>query len=290
MELRVLNYFLAIAREENMTRAAQLLHVSQPALSRQMGQLEEELGVRLFVRGGHRLSLTEDGLLLKRRAQELLALADKTKADFLHRETELAGEIAVGSGEFRSGWELARAMVAFRREHPLVRFRLYSGNGDNVLERIERGILDLGLVGEPADIGRYGFAPMPQREEWGVLVREGSPLAQKGRAAPQDLAGLSLVVSSRELYSGLVGWFGGLYDKLEIAASGNLLYNEAMLVAGGLDAVLCIRLNCTYEGLRFLPLEPAVESGTALVWKKDAVFSRAASAFIEFTQQRLAHA
>ena len=157
MELRVLNYFLAVAREENITKAARVLHISQPALSRQMMQLEEELGVTLFVRSNHNVVLTEDGLLLKRRAQELLSLADKTKRDFLHKDAQLAGGITIGSGEFKSTSALAKAMVAFREKHPLVQFRIYSGNADNIKDYIGRGHLDLGVMGEPVDIRKLEF-------------------------------------------------------------------------------------------------------------------------------------
>lgn len=177
-----------------------MLHISQPALSRQMMQLEAELGVKLFTRSNHNIVLTEDGLLLKRRAQELLSLADKTKRDFLHRDTELAGEITIGSGEFRSTRELAKAMVAFRNKHPLVQFRIYSGNADNVQDYIERGLLDLGVMGEPVDIRKYEFVPMPVKEEWGVLVREDSPLARKEYIEPADLMGISLVTGSRDFH------------------------------------------------------------------------------------------
>lgn len=171
MELRVLNYFLAIAREENITKAAQMLHLTQPTLSRQMMQLEEELGVKLFVRSNHKIILTEEGLLLKRRAQEMLALADKTKREFIQKETGLSGEIMIGSGEFLSTKVLAEMMVAFRKKHPLVQYRIYSGNAENIQDYIGRGLLDLGVMGEPVDIGKYDFLPMPVKEKWGVMVR-----------------------------------------------------------------------------------------------------------------------
>ena len=287
MELRVLNYFLAIAREENITKAAQMLHVSQPALSRQMMQLEEELGVKLFLRSNRNIVLTEDGLLLKRRAQELLSLAEKTRRDFLHKETELAGEIMIGSGEFRSTSELAGIMVEFRKKHPLVQFRIYSGNADNIQDYIGRGHLDLGVMGEPVDIRKYDFVSMRMKEEWGVLVRKDSPLAGRESIRAEDLLDIPLVTASRDIGGELVGWLGGLNDRLEIAAVGNLLYNEAMLVESGMGAALCIRLNCTYDNLQFIPLFPAVESRTALVWKKDSVFSPATAAFIEFASQCL---
>ena len=287
MELRVLNYFLAIVREENITKASQTLHVSQPALSRQMMQLEEELGVKLFTRSNHNIVLTEDGLLLKRRAQELLSLADKTKRDFINKDAELSGEVTIGSGEFRSTRELAKIMVAFQKKHPLVQFRIYSGNADNIQDYIGRGHLDLGVMGEPVDIRKYEFISMPVKEKWGVLVRQDSELAEKEEIRAEDLLNTPMVTASRGFQGELAAWFGDLYDKVKIAATGNLLYNEAMLVESGMGAVLCIQLNCTYENLRFIPLYPAIESRTALVWKKDAIFSSATSAFLDFASQCL---
>lgn len=287
MELRVLNYFLAIAREENITKAAQMLHLTQPTLSRQMMQLEEELGVKLFVRSNHKIILTEEGLLLKRRAQELLALADKTKREFIQKETGLSGEIMIGSGEFLSTKVLAEMMVAFRKKHPLVQYRIYSGNAENIQDYIGRGLLDLGVMGEPVDIGKYDFLPMPVKEKWGVMVRQDSELAKKEQIQARDLIGIPLVMASRDCKGELGGWFGNLYNKLEVAAVGNLLYNEAMLVNEGIGAVLCIQLNCHYDNLRFVPLYPAIESRTALVWKKDSIFSPATTAFIEFASQYL---
>ena len=287
MELRVLNYFLAIAREENITRASQMLHISQPALSRQMMQLEEELGVRLFTRSNHSIVLTEEGLILKRRAQELISLADRTKREFLQKKTELAGEITVGSGEFLSTGALAGLMTEFRKKHPLVQFRIYSGNADNIQDYIGRGHLDLGVIGEPVDIRKYEFVSMPVKECWGILVRTDSGLAQKEEIRPEDLLGTPLITSSRDFHSELADWFGDLYDRMEIAATGNLLYNEAMLVESGMGAALCIRLNSVYENLRFIPLAPAVETRTALIWKKDSIFSPATAAFIDAAREYL---
>ena len=172
MELRVLNYFLAVAREENFTKAAKQLHVTQPTLSRQIAQLEEELGVKLFQRSNHNIILTEDGMMLKRRAQEILTLADRTKRDFLRKEANLEGTIAIGSGEFLSTRILTDCMAAFRTQHPLVRYELYSGHGGSVRERLDRGLLDVGLMAEPVDIRKYEFIPMPIRERWcGRILR-----------------------------------------------------------------------------------------------------------------------
>ena len=169
MEIRVLKYFLMAAREENITKAATLLHLTQPTLSRQLMQLEEELGVELFRRSKHRIVLTEDGMLLRRRAEEIVALADKTKEDFLHRQDELAGIISIGSGELRSSQFLAHLISGFQKENPLVQFTFYSGNSDNIKERLERGLLDVGLLQEPVDIVKYSFIRTPVREQWGRL-------------------------------------------------------------------------------------------------------------------------
>lgn len=289
MELRVLNYFLAIAREENMTKAARTLHVTQPVLSRQMAQLEDELGVKLFTRSNHRIRLTEDGLLLRRRAQELVTLAEKTKREFVRRETALTGEIAIGSGEFRSTQVFSKLMTDFRSLHPLVQYRIYSGNADNIQDYIQRGLLDLGLMGEPVDIRKYEFVPLPIRERWGILVPKNSGLAEKESIRLEDLNQVPLIMASRsEVFQNeLNGWFGEQAGRLEIAATGNLLYNEAMLAQSGMGAVLCIQLNCTYDGLRFIPLSPVVESRTVLAWKKDQVFSPATAAFLEYAEKYL---
>lgn len=284
MELRVLNYFLAIAREENMTKAAKTLHVTQPVLSRQMMHLEAELGVKLFTRSNHHINLTEDGMLLKRRAQELVSLAEKTRRDFMRKDTELTGDIAIGSGEFRSTSVFSQIMASFRKKHPLVQFQIYSGNADNIKDYIERGILDMGVMGEPIDIRKYEFVSMPVKERWGILVRPDSELAQKKCIVPSDLLGVPLITASRDFQNGLGNWLGEYYSQLEIAATGNLLYNEAMLVENGMGAVLCIQLNCTYGGLRFIPLSPEVETRTALAWKKDQVFSPTTAAFIDYVK------
>lgn len=164
MELRVLRYFLTVAREENITRAAALLHVTQPTLSRQLMQLEDELGVKLFHRSRYRIVLTDDGMLLRQRAQEIVALAEKTEREFMREEGILSGEISIGCGETRNMTFLSRRMVTFRQVHPMVQFSIYSANADDIKDRLEKGILDLGLLAEPVDIGRYEFIRMPSRE------------------------------------------------------------------------------------------------------------------------------
>lgn len=286
MELRVLNYFLSIAREESFTRAAQLLHVTQPTLSRQIAQLEEELGVELFVRSNHNIILTEAGMILKRRAQEILSLADKTKRDFLHNEENLEGVISIGSGEFLSTRYLTDCIAAFRKKHPFVRYEIYSGNAGNIRDNIERGLLDIGLMSEPIDIRKYEFIPMPVKEEWGVLVKSDSPLAEKKQIEAKDLMGIPIISPIGEFHASRIGkWFGEYANQANIIAKGNLLYNQALLAESNVGAVIGIKLNCYYENLRFVPLYPSLEHDTALAWKKEQIFSAATTAFIDFARQ-----
>ena len=286
MELRVLNYFLAIAREENITKAAQMLHVSQPALSRQMMQLEEELGVRLFTRSNHSIVLTEEGLILKRRAQELLALAEKTKRDFQKDEAELAGEIAIGSGESNSVRELADIIGRFQEKYPLVQYDLYTANADDIKDRLDKGLLDVGLLTEPVDISKYNFIRLKRKERWGVLVRADSELAEKDSIRPQDLLDIPVFLAQRPLVKNeLEGWFGEYYDQIHIAGTYNLINNVAVMVEKKIGVAFCFQLQNYYDGLRYIPLSPQVETGAVLVWKKAQIVNRTMYQFINFIRE-----
>ncbi len=219
MELRVLKYFLMTAREENITKAAALLHITQPTLSRQLMQLEEELGVKLFHRSKHSIILTEDGMLLKRRAQEMISLSDKTVKELSHKDDMLSGEIAIGCGETGSMMFLSEQIRDFRQKYPLVQFSIYSAIADDIKERIEKGILDMGLLVEPVDISKYEFVRMPQKEQWGILTRRDSKLALKKHICPEDLADVPLLMVKRELVKNeLSSWFGEYYEQLHISA------------------------------------------------------------------------
>ncbi len=286
MDLRVLNYFLAVAREENFTRAAQMLHVTQPTLSRQIAQLEEELGVELFTRSNHNIILTQDGMILKRRAQELLTLAEKTRQDLRHREEELSGKIAIGSGEFKSTSILSEIIAAFSEKHPLIQYEIYSGNAGNIHDYIERGFLDMGLMAEPIDIRKYDFIPMPVKEKWGAWIRTDSALAEKEWIQPEDLTEERLIVAAGDFVKSSIGqWMGNGREHAAIIAEGNLLYNEMMLAKSRLGVVLGIELGYTCKDLRFVPLYPPLETSTALAWKKEQVFAPATSAFLAFAKQ-----
>lgn len=288
MELRVLHYFLAVAREENFTKAANMLHVTQPTLSRQIADLEQELGVKLFVRSNHNIILTEDGMILKRRAQEILSLADKTKRDFLQKDEALSGTISIGSGEFRSTEYLAKIIAEFRRKYPNVNYEIYSGNANNIRDYIERGFLDIGLMSEPVDMRKYNFVNMPVKEQWGVFVPSGSELSEREYVRPEDLAGMSVVTATGDFNQSRIGkWLGDYKERVNIAATANLPYNEAVLAKENIGVMLSINLNCTYNDLRFIPLQPVLELSTVLGWKKEQIYSATTSAFIDFATQYL---
>ena len=281
MELRVLKYFLVAAREENITRAAALLHVTQPTLSRQLMGLEEELGVKLFHRGKYHVTLTEDGMLLRRRAQEIVELADKTEQEFQRQEGELAGDISIGTGESNSMTDLSRKIAAFRAGHPLVRFHIYSATADEIQERLERGLLDLGMLMEPVDIGRYEFVRLPRRDRWGVWVDQGHSLAGKESVTPEDLLGVPLLLPRRErVQQELSGWFGDRFDRIEVAATYNLILNAANMIRNGVGAALGFLIGNLTDELKFVPLSPPMETGSVLVWKKEQAFSPAAAEFL----------
>lgn len=284
MELRVLNYFLTAAREENITKAAALLHITQPTLSRQLMQLEEELGVKLFHRSRHSIILTEDGMLLKRRAQELISLSDKTVQELSRKKNMLSGEVAIGCGETKSMLFLADQIRSFQQKHPLVQFEIHSAIADDIKERIEKGILDMGLLTEPVDIGKYEFIRMPQKEKWGVLIRKDSELADRQYVCPKDLEGIPLLMVKRDLIKNeLASWFGDYYDTLQISATYNLIVNAAAMVRCRVGAALCFDLGTNfYEDLCFIPLAPELETGSVLVWKKNQMLGTAAAQFIEY--------
>lgn len=288
MELRVLKYFLAVAREENFTKAAAQLHVTQPTLSRQIADLEEELGVKLFIRSNHNIILTEDGLFLKQRAQEILTLADKTKRDFIHNEKELSGTVNIGSGEYRSNEYLAKIIAEFHRQYPNVHYEIFTGNSITVCDYMERGFLDMGLISEPANMQKYHFISMPIKEQWGVYVPKHSPLALKKFVTPKDIAGMPILTAMGDFNQSLLGtWLGEYKNQTEIAAAIDLPYHKAMLAKENVGLMFSLNLNCRYEGLVFVPLSPKLEHSTALTWKKEQIFSPAVTAFIDFAMKYL---
>lgn len=217
-----------------------------------------------------------------------MELADKAERELQHLDAELTGEIAIGCGESVGMTFLSEHIRAFRRLHRQVQFRIYSANADDVKERIEKGLLDMGLLTEPVDIGRYAFLRTLQKDRWGVLLPKEHPLARKSTVTPNDLLGVPLLLSSREsVRNELAGWFGDTYDKIEVAATFNLILNAANMVKNGVGAALCYDFGNLSDALEFVPLSPKLETGTVLAWKKDQTCSPAADQFLDFLKNAI---
>ena len=284
MEFRLLKYFLMVAREENITKAANLLHITQPTLSRQLIQLEEELGVILFQRSKHRIILTEDGMLLRRRANEIISLMEKTQQELTKECDDLVGEISIGCGETQNMSYLSQKIKDFHRIHSLVKFHIHSTTADEIKERIENGLLDMGLVTEPVDISKYNFFRLPQKEQWGILVHEKHRLAQKTFITPNDLINEPLIIAKRTaVQNELINWFNNSSEKLNIVATYNLILNAANMVKHQIGVALCFNLNFDnlYQDLRFIPLFPEIKTGAVLIWKKNHIYSQTMFHFIK---------
>lgn len=283
MELRVLRYFQMVAREENITRAAQLLYVTQPTLSRQLMQLEDELGTKLFKRKNHSIFLTEDGMRLKKRCKDILELADQIDREFAGKQDGgISGKITIGSAETKSIADIAKVMEKFQEDNPLVQYEIYTANADDVKEKIENGTVDVGVLSEPVDISKFNFIRMNKKERWGILTRNDSDLAGKEYIEPKDLTGIPLIMVKRELVKNELGsWFGEYFDGLDIAAEYNLLNNAAILAQNNIGSVLCFDVGADYDNLKFIPLNPEVKTGFVLVWRKNQTLPEAVSEFIK---------
>ena len=290
MELRVLKYFLTVAREENITKAANLLHITQPTLSRQLMQLEEELGIKLFQRGRHNIMLTEEGMLLRRRAQEIVDLTEKTEKELVHGAETVSGEISIGCGETQNMKPLCEMIAAFQEKYPEVVFHIYTAIADDVTERLENGVLDMGLLLEPVEISRYHFVRMPLEEKWQVLMRKDCPLAEKERIGPSDLAEMPLIIARRQSVRNLLeNWFGNVAEKLRIVSTCNLSHiNQSIMVESGIGVALVMDFSCNDQTLCLRPLKPEIVSGSVLVWKKNQVLPPALTRFIDYMKTSLA--
>lgn len=284
MEFRVLQYFLAIAREETISKAAESLHITQPTLSRQMKELEEQLGKQLFIRGNRKINLTEEGILLRQRAEEIISLVEKTESEIMHSDTTISGDIYIGSGETEGMRILAKVIDTCHKEYPEIKFHLYSGNSQDVVEKIENGLIDFGVLIEPADISKYDFIKLPVKDKWGVLMRKDSPIASLKSITADTLKKLPLICSSQEIVKNEIsGWLNDDYNKLNIVATYNLIYNASLLVEEGSGYALGLDKLINTSGnskVCFIPLEPKLEVGLTLIWKKYHLFSKAASYFL----------
>ncbi len=286
MELRVLRYYLTVAREENITRAADMLHITQPTLSRQMAELEEELHTRLFERTNRKIVLTESGMLLRRRAEELLSLADKVQQEFQSGGDELTGLISIGSGVTAAVSAcLPKLLQDYAQKYPQVRFELHTGTAAGIKDLLDKGLLDIGILMEPIEVEKYDFVRLPVKEVWGILMPADDPLAQKTAITPGDLQDLPLIVSWRIREREAKAWFGGDTEHLNVFCTYDLIDNAATLVERRLGYAFVIQGALKpAPGLTFRPLAPEVSNTSVLVWKRYQPSHPAVQKFIELAQ------
>ena len=294
MEFRVLRYFLTVAREGSITAAANSLHLTQPTLSRQLQDLEKELGQKLLVRGKYKVSLTPEGMMLRKRAEEIVDMVEKTEADFRAIKDIVGGDIYIGCGETDSMRHIAHVMKELQNQYPEIKFHIYSGNAEDVTEKLDRGLLDFGILIQPIDLSKYDNITLPDKDVWGVIARKDSPIAKKQAVTLKDLTGVPLLASrqmSRKYSadSGFLDWFGEEFEKLNITATYNLVYNAAIMVNAGMGYAVTLDklVNTTgNSNLCFKHLSPKLESGLDIVWKKYQVFSPAAKLFLDRLKEK----
>lgn len=287
MELRVLRYFLTVVREESIVDAANALHLTQPTLSRQLRDLEKEFGAKLFTRGNksQKLSLTDKGILLRQRAEELVALADKTEQEMSSHDAIVSGDIIIGGGESDAMRLIAKAANRLRKDYPNIHYQLFSGNAEDVKERLDKGLLDFGVFIEPTDLQKYECLRLPVVDTWGLLVRKDSPLAERATITPTDLLEIPLLVSrQQQLAQFFEAWSGIAELRLNVVATYNLIYNAALMVDEGFGSALCLDKLINTSGnsnLRFIPMEPKMDVHLDFAWKKYQVHCKAGELFLE---------
>lgn len=288
MEIRVLRYFLTVVREESITKAAEVLHITQPTLSRQLSQMEEEVGVKLFHRGTRKISLTNEGILLRRRAEEILQLVDKTEKELVEQEEQVEGRVSIGCGEIASVQLLPEMFRSFREKYPRVSFDIFTATADLVKEQMDRGLLDLGLLLEPVDVEKYDFIRFEMKENWVVLMRPDDPLAGKEGITAKDLSAVPLILPRRmRVQSELASWFGDYYEKLDVVFTSNLNTNGAIMVESGLAYSIVVEGAVSFwdqSKIIYRPLMPPLTATSVLAWKRGQPFSLAATKFIEYAK------
>ena len=289
MELRVLKYFLTVAREGSITGAANSLHLTQPTLTRQIQELEKELGQKLFVRGKYKVTLTPEGMILRNRAQEIVDLVEKTEAEFQAISDTISGDVYIGGGESDCMKHIAEIIKEIQTEYPAIKFHLFSGNAEDVTEKLDKGLLDFGVLIQPVDLSKYDNLPLPDKDIWGVVLKKDSPLAEKEYIELEDLRGLPLINSRQAMRktsskNEFIEWFQGEFENMNTVATINLVYNAAVMVKAGIGYAITLDklVNTSEESeLCFKPLKPKLESGLDIVWKKYRVFSPAAKIFLD---------
>lgn len=293
MELRLLEYFLAVAREQNITAAAKALHISQPALSTQLKNMEAELGKKLLIRGvkgSRKVILTEEGMILRKRAEEMLLLMRRTEEEITGFDETIAGNVFIGTGETEIVRLFAKASKKLQQKYPDIRYNISSGNAEYVLEYLDKGLIDFGLLFTEIDAQKYEAIPVPIKDTWGVLMRKNSPLAEKEMICPEDLWDKPLIVPQQKGDNAYLGrWLQREESELHIVATYNLLFNASLLVDEGLGYALCYDklINTQGSNLCFRPLSPQLVAPGFIVWKKYQVFSKAANIFLQYLREML---
>ncbi|HJD26491.1 MAG TPA: LysR family transcriptional regulator [Candidatus Blautia intestinipullorum] len=293
MEFRLLEYFLAVAREQNITAAAESLHISQPALSTQLKALETELGKQLLIRGvkgSRKVVLTEEGMILRKRAEEMISLMRRTEEEITGSNDTIAGNVFIGAGETETVRLFAQVAKKLQQKYPDIRYHISSGNAEHVLEYLDKGLIDFGLLFTEIDLQKYEAVPVPIKDTWGVLMRRDSPLAEKEAICPEDLWDKPLIVSHQKgdnIYLGR--WLKREESELHIVATYNLIFNASLLVDEGLGYALCYDklINTQGSNLCFRPFSPRLEARGFIVWKKYQIFSKASKVFIDYLKKEI---
>ena len=293
MELRTLRYFLTVAREQSISAAAESLHISQPALSTQMKAMEEELGKQLLIRGtkgSRRVVLTDEGMILRRRAEEILSLVQKAEEEIAHSDETIVGDVVIGAGETDNIRLLARVAKGLQMQYPDIHYHITSGNAEYVLEYLDKGLIDFGLLFREPSQKKYEWLTLPAGDIWGVLMRRDAPLAQKAAVCPGDLWELPLIISHQKGDDRrLAQWMGREIAELNVVATYNLVFNASLLVDEGLGYALCFDKLIHTEGtsLCFRPFSPLLQASGYIVWKKYQIFSKAAGRFLQSVREML---
>lgn len=294
MELRVLNYFLTIAREQSIVRAAESLHLSQPTLSTQIKNLEKELGKQLFIRGTkgtRKVTLTEEGMILRKRAEEILDLVKRTENEITLNDDIVMGDVYIGTGETDGIRLVAKAARMLQENYSGIHYHISSGNAAHVMEQLDKGLIDFGIIFGDVDFTKYNSLEPSYSDLWGVLMRKDSILAEKETVSPKDLQDKPLILSQQESQGGaLTQWLGRESGELNIIATYNLLFNASLLVEEGLGYAIGYDKIINTSGdsrLCFRPLAPQLESHMHIIWKKYQMFSKPAEKFLEILQETL---
>lgn len=290
MDIRILKYFLAVAKEGNITRAAESLHITQPTLSRQIMELEEDMGTELFIRGKRQIMLTDSGILFQQRAKEIVQLYDKAKREMAEQNDLLGGTVSIACVESIASNLLPEVLIEFSKQHPMVKYELYSADGNDIREKIDRGDIDMGVLIEPVETAKYDYIRLPFYEQWGIVMRKDDPLAEKDKIMTEDIQNKPLIVPRRTIViEEIAKWLEIDSEKLNIVASHNLLTNSLLLVEKGFGYTICVKGAFDIrkkDTIFFVPLTPERITGHVLAWKKNKVFSNATTKFLQYIKEK----